>query len=116
MRANVCGPQLSVHSQGLRAKILKLFKFYQLSGNLGRYVQGQFIFQPGHFGCDSVWYTHLPVHQRLRDTSARPGISRGLKAIKGWLDRFGVSNRKDMFVYKESSGSGSGSGSVFYFR
>ncbi|KAJ7386496.1 hypothetical protein OS493_008630 [Desmophyllum pertusum] len=76
-----------------------------------KFVQVQFLFQPGHFGCNSVWYTHLPVHQRLFDTSGRTGISRGLKAIKSVLDRFGVSNRKDMFVYKDVS-----TGAVFYFR
>ena len=70
----------------------------------------QFLFQPGHFGCNSVWYTHLPVHQRLMDTSGRTGISRGMKTIRSVLDRFGVRNRKDMFVYKDSTGA------VFYFR
>ena len=75
-----------------------------------RFVQVQFLFQPGHFRCKSVWHTHLPVHQRLMDSSGRTGISRGLKAVKTVLDRFGVSNRKDMFVYKDSTGA------VFYFR
>ena len=75
-----------------------------------RFVQVQFLFQPGHFGCNSVWHTHLPVHQRLMDTSGRTGISRGFKAVKSVLDRFGVRNRKDMFVYKDSDGA------VFYFR
>ena len=75
-----------------------------------KFVHGQFLFPPGHFGCNSVWHTHLPVHQRLFDTSGRTGISRGLKAIKSVLERFGVSNRKDMFVYKDSHGA------VFYFR
>ena len=75
-----------------------------------RFVQVQFLFQPGHFGCNSVWHTHLPVHQRLMDTSGRTGLSRGFKAVKSVLDRFGVSNRKDMFVYKDRDGA------VFYFR
>ena len=44
------------------------------------------------------------------DTPGRTGISRGFKAVKSVLDRFGVSNRKDMFVYKDSDGA------VFYFR
>ena len=44
------------------------------------------------------------------DTSGRTGISRGFKAVKSVLDRFGVRNRKDMFVYKDSDGA------VFYFR
>ena len=69
-----------------------------------------FLFPPGHFGCSSVWHTHLPIHQRLMETPGRAGISRGFKAIKSVLDRFGVSNRKDMFVYKD------GTGAVFYFR
>ena len=75
-----------------------------------KFVPVQFLFQPGHFGCDSKWYTHLPVHQRLLETSGRTGVSRGLKVIKSALETFDVRNRKDMFVYKDSTGS------IFYFR
>ena len=87
-----------------------VFSLYFLGRVSYRFVQVQFLFQPGHFRCKSVWHTHLPVHQRLMDSPGRTGISRGLKAINSVLDSFGVSNRKDMFVYKDSTGA------VFYFR
>ena len=74
------------------------------------YVQGQFIYQPGHFCCDAVWRSSVAVHERLRDPSSRKGVSLGLNAIKTVLEGFRVSNRKDMFVYKETLGS------VFYFK
>ncbi|XP_020912267.1 KICSTOR complex protein SZT2 isoform X2 [Exaiptasia diaphana] len=80
------------------------------SGYLGRYVQGEYIYQPGHFQCSSKWFDHLIFHPRLQDPSGNTSNSLGHKIIRSVLDRFAVKNRRDMFVYKESSGK------IFYFR
>lgn len=82
-----------------------------LTGYLGRYVQGEYIFQPGHFQCSSKWFYHLIFHPRLQDPAGNSSNSLGRKIIRGVLNRFGVKNRRDMFVYKEKS-----SGNVFYLR
>ncbi|XP_048580524.1 KICSTOR complex protein SZT2 isoform X3 [Nematostella vectensis] len=79
-------------------------------GCLNRYVSGEYIFKPGHFQCNSLWSSHLTFHQRLRDPSGRTGSSRGRKVIMSVLERLAVSNRRNMFVYRENSGR------VFYLR
>ena len=74
-------------------------------------VHGEFEFKPGHFECDQVWETFLPVHYRLKRSPGQPkGTSRAIQAVRSVLDRFAVSNRSNLFVYRESSGN------VFYFR
>ncbi len=74
-------------------------------------VHGEFEFKPGYFECDKVWETYLPIHYRLKRSPGQPkGTSRAIQAVRSVLDRFAVSNRSNLFVYRESSGN------VFYFR
>ena len=74
-------------------------------------VHGEFEFHPGFFECDKVWETFLQVHYRLKSSPGQPkGTSRAMQAVRAVLERFAVSNRSNLFVYRESSGD------VFYFR
>ena len=75
-------------------------------------IHGEYEFKPGHFECDRVWACHLPVHYRLKSSPGQPkGTSRGIQAARAVLERFAVSNRSNLFVYRESI-----SENVFYFR
>ncbi|XP_063962374.1 KICSTOR complex protein SZT2-like isoform X2 [Lytechinus pictus] len=79
-------------------------------GGKGDYLAAQLWFNQGHFACDLVLSQDLPVHSRLKP-SHRPGVpSRGLQALKTALAAFAVHDRKNLFVYRESSGE------VFYLR
>ncbi len=62
-------------------------------------------FSSGLFSCGIVWRKHFPLHPRLLS-----GPSRGILAMRTVLNSFSVNNRKNLFVYQESSGS------VFYLR
>ena len=74
-------------------------------------VHGEFEFHPGFFECDKVWETFLQVHYRLKSSPGQPkGTSRAMQAVRAVLERFAVSNRSNLFVYRESPGD------VFYFR
>eukprot|EP00057_Strongylocentrotus_purpuratus_P010158 XP_011664632.1 PREDICTED: protein SZT2 [Strongylocentrotus purpuratus] len=79
-------------------------------GGKGDYLAAQLWFNQGHFACDLVLSQDLPVHSRLKP-SHRPNVpSRGLQALKTALAAFAVHDRKNLFVYRESSGE------VFYLR
>ncbi|XP_070564104.1 KICSTOR complex protein SZT2-like isoform X4 [Ptychodera flava] len=75
------------------------------------YLAATMEFKPGHFACECVWTTHIAVHPRLKTGPGRMGTSRGIQSVKAVLNKFAVSNRKNMFVYKERS-----TGNVFYLR
>ena len=62
-------------------------------------------FTSGSFACDIVWKKHFPLHPRLQS-----GPSRGISAMRTFLNSFSVNNRKNLFVYQESLNS------VFYLR
>ena len=62
-------------------------------------------FTSGSFACDIVWRKHFPLHPRLQS-----GPSRGISAMRTFLNSFSVNNRKNLFVYQESLNS------VFYLR
>ncbi|XP_064625448.1 KICSTOR complex protein SZT2-like [Lineus longissimus] len=75
------------------------------------YLAASMQFMPGHFACQCVWEYHFALHPRLktaRPTRAAP--SRGIQALRTVLNAFSVNNRKNLFVYRESSGN------VFYLR
>ncbi|XP_046683213.1 KICSTOR complex protein SZT2-like isoform X2 [Homalodisca vitripennis] len=65
---------------------------------------------PGWFSCPVVWETNFSLHPRLKTGPSKPGLSRGLQALRTVLNRFSVNNRKNMFVYQDHSGN------VFYLR
>ncbi|KAH9412564.1 hypothetical protein DERP_006526 [Dermatophagoides pteronyssinus] len=59
-------------------------------------------FQSGSFHCNVVWYKHFPLHRRLH--------SLGLNTIRSVLNSFVISNRNNLFVYREKSNA------IFYVR
>lgn len=67
-------------------------------------------FKPGYFRCPVVWSTHFVLHPRLKTGPGKSGISRGILALKNILDKFSVSNRNNMFVYRDIKCN------VFYLR
>lgn len=67
-------------------------------------------FKPGYFSCPVVWETPFVLHPRLKVGPGKPGISRGILALKNILDKFSVSNRDNMFVYRDNNSN------VFYLR
>lgn len=60
-------------------------------------------FAPGSFACSVVWEKHFPLHPRLHGKD-------GMSAIRSVLSSFTVTNRNNLYVYKEKSGS------IFYLR
>lgn len=69
-------------------------------------VKDNFVY--GEFRCPVVWSTRFALHPRLRHTSNI--LLHGVQVLHNVLEKFSVRNRRNMFVYKESSGS------VFYLR
>ncbi|XP_018578793.1 KICSTOR complex protein SZT2 isoform X1 [Anoplophora glabripennis] len=67
-------------------------------------------FKAGYFSCPVVWETHFVLHPRLKTGPGKSGISRGILALKNILDKFSVSNRNNMFVYRDNQKN------VFYLR
>ncbi|XP_076285950.1 KICSTOR complex protein SZT2 isoform X2 [Lasioglossum baleicum] len=65
---------------------------------------------PGMFRCRVVWEFTFRLHPRLKTGPGRSGLSRGIKALHGVLNRFAVTNRNNMFVYQENNKN------VFYLR
>ncbi|KAJ8923504.1 hypothetical protein NQ315_010082 [Exocentrus adspersus] len=67
-------------------------------------------FKAGYFSCPVVWETHFVLHPRLKTGPGKSSISRGILALKNVLDKFSVSNRNNMYVYKNRQKN------VFYLR
>ncbi|KAK2589304.1 hypothetical protein KPH14_007855 [Odynerus spinipes] len=67
-------------------------------------------FTSGMFRCPVVWEVPFYLHPRLKTGPGRSGLSRGIKALHGVLNRFSVNNRSNMFVYQENNKN------VFYLR
>lgn len=65
---------------------------------------------PGMFRCPGVWEVTFYLHPHLKTGPGRSGLSRGIKALHGVLNRFSVNNRSNMFVYRENKAN------VFYLR
>ena len=64
-----------------------------LAANLeGRYA-------PGHFACGVVWETRFQLHPRLT-VGPDAASSKGANSIVTTLNVFGVTNRKNMFVFQ----------------
>lgn len=74
------------------------------------YLEATSKFIPGWFSCQVVWETHFTLHPRLKTGPGKPGLSRGFSALRLVLNKFAVTNRKNMFVYQDNSGN------VFYLR
>lgn len=67
-------------------------------------------FKVGYFKCPVVWQTHFVLHPRLKTGPGKSGLSRGILALKNILEKFSVSNRTNMFVYRDNRNN------VFYLR
>lgn len=65
-------------------------------------------FSNGQFRCPVVWSTRFSLHPRLQHSISM--LLLGTQVLHTVLDKFSVRNRRNMFVYKESTGS------VFYLR
>ena len=65
---------------------------------------------PGMFRCPVIWEEPFNLHPRLKTGPGRSGLSRGIKALHGVLNRLSVNNRNNMFVYQENNEN------VFYLR
>ncbi|XP_024942950.1 KICSTOR complex protein SZT2 isoform X2 [Cephus cinctus] len=65
---------------------------------------------PGLFRCPVIWEVPFCLHPRLKTGPGKSGLSRGIKALHGVLNRFSVNNRNNMFVYQEPNEN------VFYLR
>ncbi|XP_038066591.1 KICSTOR complex protein SZT2-like [Patiria miniata] len=74
------------------------------------YLAAAMDFNPGHFACDQMWHTHLNIHARLYTGHRGGSASPGMQALISALSTFSVSNRRNMFVFRETSGA------VFYLR
>ncbi|XP_032809002.2 KICSTOR complex protein SZT2 isoform X1 [Petromyzon marinus] len=74
------------------------------------YLAASMLFMPGHFACDIMWTTIIPVHPRLRMAPSLAG-SKGMQSLRSALAAFSVGNRKNMYVYQERS-----TGAVCYLR
>uniref|UniRef100_A0A6P7GZB5 KICSTOR complex protein SZT2-like n=1 Tax=Diabrotica virgifera virgifera TaxID=50390 RepID=A0A6P7GZB5_DIAVI len=59
-------------------------------------------FKVGEFSCPVVWETPFILHPRLKTGPGKAGLSRGILALKNILDKFSVSNRNNMFVYRDN--------------
>lgn len=68
-------------------------------------------FKLGAFACRQVWAKKFELHPRLK-LSGKGGM-KGIHTLKKTLNPFMVTNRKNMFVYEDSSGVGT---NVFYLR
>lgn len=66
------------------------------------------LFTLGQFKCPVVWSTKFSLHPRLRHTTSM--VVLGVQVLHSVLEKLSVRNRRNMFVYKESTGS------VFYLR
>ncbi|XP_077980912.1 KICSTOR complex protein SZT2-like isoform X2 [Glandiceps talaboti] len=103
--------EFTTSSTGLPRVKSDLEEFSDAYQQKGDYLAATMKFDPGYFACDCVWTTHIAVHPRLRTGPGRMGASRGIQALRTVIDALAVSNRKNMFVYKERE-----KGSVFYLR
>ena len=66
-------------------------------------------FQPGHFSCEVKWQARFALHPRLRGSAH--GITPGLAYLRQALETFAVTNRINMFVFKDPKLN-----HVFYLR
>ena len=58
-------------------------------------------FSPGQFRCPEVWETKFYLHPRLKQGQGHNSYSRGLQAMKNILNYYLVTNRSNMFVYRD---------------
>jgi len=66
--------------------------------------------RPGMFSCNVVWETRFNLHSRLRSGPGKSAFSRGVQILRSTLIALEVTNRENMFVYRNSKGH------VFYLR
>lgn len=82
----------------------------ETSGESGSLFQSHSSASPGMFRCPVIWEEPFNLHPRLKTGPGRSGLSRGITALHGVLNRFSVNNRNNMFVYQENNKN------VFYLR
>ncbi|EFN84896.1 KICSTOR complex protein SZT2 isoform X2 [Harpegnathos saltator] len=79
-------------------------------GETGNLFQNHASASPGMFRCPVIWEEPFNLHPRLKTGPGRSGLSRGITALHGVLNRLSVNNRNNMFVYQENNEN------VFYLR
>ncbi|VEN57127.1 unnamed protein product, partial [Callosobruchus maculatus] len=109
---NDCNSPISRNASFARLKALEVedpndFDMMMYSTSLS---EASLNLKPGYFSCPVVWETPFILHPRLKTGPGKSGISRGILALKTILDKFSVSNRNNMFVYKDNQNN------VFYLR
>jgi hypothetical protein len=67
-------------------------------------------FRPGIFACPLIWETDIALHPRLKEPVGHNQSSRGLQAIRMVLNASSVSNRSNMFAYRDDCKN------TFYFK
>ena len=67
-------------------------------------------FAPGKFRCPEVWETTFQIHPRLKQGQGHSPQSRGLQALKNAMLPYQVTNRTNMFVYRDNNKD------VFYMK
>ena len=60
-------------------------------------------FSPGQFKCPEVWETKFYLHPRLKQGQGHNPHSRGLNAMKSILNCYIITNRSNMFVFKDDT-------------
>ncbi|XP_014480858.1 PREDICTED: protein SZT2-like [Dinoponera quadriceps] len=82
----------------------------ETGGDIGSLFQNHASASPGMFRCPVIWEEPFNLHPRLKTGPGRSGLSRGITALHGVLNRLSVNNRNNMFVYQENNKN------VFYLR
>lgn len=82
----------------------------ETGGETGNLFQNHASASPGMFRCPVIWKEPFNLHPRLKTGPGRSGLSRGITALHGVLNRLSVNNRNNMFVYQENNEN------VFYLR
>lgn len=82
----------------------------EIGGETGSLFQNHASASPGMFRCPVIWEEPFNLHPRLKTGPGRSGLSRGITALHGVLNRLSVNNRNNMFVYQENNKN------VFYLR
>ncbi|KAJ3640250.1 hypothetical protein Zmor_003559 [Zophobas morio] len=108
---NVCSSPISRNSSYIRLRSMdETSDESELMTSSVTLSEASLNFKPGYFKCPVVWQTPFILHPRLKTGPGKSGLSRGILALKNILEKFSVSNRNNMFVYRDNRSN------VFYLR
>jgi hypothetical protein len=109
--SNVCSSPISRNSSYLRLRSMdEASDESEIITTTVPLSEASLNFKSGYFKCPVVWQTHFVLHPRLKTGPGKSGLSRGILALKNILEKFSVSNRTNMFVYRDNRSN------VFYLR